>query len=45
MKAETVINESGVHDIFELIYTAVISNIKNLSEKRFRLDYWFNHKA
>ena len=29
-KAETIINESDIDDVFEKIYTTIISNIKNL---------------
>ena len=32
-KAETVIEESDIDDIFESIYTTVISNIQNLLGK------------
>ena len=32
-KAETVINESDIDDVFKLIYTKVISNIQKYSEK------------
>ena len=28
-KAETIINESDINDVFEPIYTAIISNIQN----------------
>ena len=32
-KAETIINESGIDDVFETMYTTVISNIQNVLEK------------
>ena len=32
-KAETVINESDIDDVFKSIYTKVISNIQKYSEK------------
>ena len=32
-KAETIINESDIDDVFEPIYTTIISNIKNILGK------------
>ena len=37
--AKSIFNESDIDDVFDLIYTAIISNIKKISRKRFRLDY------
>ena len=38
-KAETIINESDIDDVFESIYNTIISNIQISLGKRFRLDY------
>ena len=32
-KAETIINKSGIDDVFETMYTTVISNIQNVLGK------------
>ena len=32
-KAETIINESDINDVFESIYPAIISNIQNSTGK------------
>ena len=32
-KAEKIVNEKGIDDIFETIYTTIISNIQNILEK------------
>ena len=44
-KAETIINESEIDDVFKSIYTTIISNIQKIFMKSFRLDYLFSHRA
>ena len=41
-RAEIIINESGIDDVFKSIYTTTITNTK-IFRKRLRLDYWFSH--
>ena len=38
-KAERIINESDIDDVFKSIYTTIISNIHKIFRKSFRLDY------
>ena len=38
-KAEMIINESDIDDVFKSINTTVISNIQKRLEKSLRLDY------
>ena len=37
--AEIIINQSDIDDVFESIYTTIISNIQKSLGKMFRLDY------
>ena len=38
-KAEIIINESDIDDVFESINSTIVSNIQKSLAKRFRLDY------
>ena len=38
-KAERIVNESDIDDVFKSIYTTIISNIHKIFRKSFRLDY------
>ena len=38
-KAEIIINESDVNEVFQSIYATVITNIQKSLGKRFGLDY------
>ena len=38
-KAERIINESDIDDVFKSIYATIISNIHKIFRKSFRLDY------
>ena len=38
-KAERIINESDIDDVFKSIYTTIISNIHKIFRKSFKLDY------
>ena len=38
-KAEIIINESDIEDLFKSIYTAIITKHEKIFRKRFRLDY------
>ena len=38
-KAEIIINESDIDDVFQSIYTTIITNIQKSLGKDFRLDY------
>ena len=37
-KAEIIINESDIDDLFQSIYTTIITNIQKIFRKRLRLD-------
>ena len=38
-KAEIIINENGIDDVFKSIYTTIVSNIQKSLEKMFRMDF------
>ena len=38
-KAEIIINESDIDDVFQSIYNRITKNIQKSLRKRFRLDY------
>ena len=43
-KAEIITNENDIDDVFQWIYTTIISDTK-IFRKKFRLDYWFSHRS
>ena len=43
-KVETIINESGIDDVFESIYTTIISNILK-SLRKVQAGLWFSHRT
>ena len=38
-KSEVIINEGDIDDVFQSVYTTIITKIKNIFRKRFKLDY------
>ena len=38
-KSEVIVNEGDIDDAFQSVYTTIITEIKKIFRKRFRLDY------